>query len=110
MKLLEVVKIDNLFYFYIMKALTAEEINGHLQNLKDWELKDGQLYRQFQFKDFIEAFGFMSKVAIIAEKLNHHPNWFNVYSIVEIYLSTHDADGITYKDFELAHEVSGILG
>ena len=91
-----------------MKALTEEEIQSHLSNLKNWEFKEGQIYRQFQFKNFIEAFGFMSQVAIVAEKLNHHPNWYNVYSVVEIYLSTHDIDGISYKDFELAHEINAL--
>ena len=68
-----------------------------------WTEKDNNLSRTFQFSDFTTAFGFMTKVAIEAEKMNHHPNWSNVYNTVEINLSTHDAgDIVTDKDWELA--------
>jgi 4a-hydroxytetrahydrobiopterin dehydratase len=75
-----------------------------------WEEKKNQLYRSFEFKDFREAFAFMTKVALVAEKMDHHPNWTNVYNKVEIYLSTHDAgDVITEKDHKLAKAIDGLL-
>ncbi|TWV99298.1 4a-hydroxytetrahydrobiopterin dehydratase [Chitinophaga pinensis] len=75
-----------------------------------WEEKKNQLYRSFEFKDFKEAFAFMTKVALVAEKMDHHPNWTNVYNKVEIYLNTHDAgDVITDKDHKLAKAIDGLL-
>ncbi|OMP78408.1 MULTISPECIES: 4a-hydroxytetrahydrobiopterin dehydratase [unclassified Chitinophaga] len=75
-----------------------------------WQEKNNQLYRAFTFKDFTEAFSFMTKVALIAEKMDHHPNWNNVYNKVEIYLSTHDAgDTVTDKDHALAKAIDGCL-
>lgn len=75
-----------------------------------WEEKDNALYRQFVFKDFIEAFAFMTKVALIAEKMNHHPKWTNTWNRVEIWLSTHDAGNvITEKDRNLANKIDAIL-
>lgn len=71
-----------------------------------WEEKNNRLIKTFQFKDFIEAFGFMSKVAMLAEKMNHHPFWTNVYNRVSFELSTHDAgDVVTDKDRKLAKEI-----
>ena len=75
-----------------------------------WIEEKNQLKRSFQFTNFIEAFGFMSQVALIAEKMNHHPNWSNVYNKVDITLSTHDADNsITEKDRKLATEIDKIF-
>lgn len=75
-----------------------------------WQEKNNQLYRSFEFKDFKEAFAFMTKVALIAEKMDHHPYWTNVYNKVEIYLNTHDAgDMITAKDHALATAIDGLL-
>ena len=75
-----------------------------------WEEKENQLYRSFEFKNFREAFAFMTKVALVAEKMDHHPNWTNVYNKVEIYLCTHDAgDVITEKDHKLAKAIDGLL-
>lgn len=75
-----------------------------------WQEKNNQLYRAFNFKDFKEAFSFMTKVALIAEKMDHHPNWNNVYNKVEIYLSTHDAgDTVTDKDHALAKAIDSCL-
>ncbi|MFB6457757.1 4a-hydroxytetrahydrobiopterin dehydratase [Chitinophaga sp. Hz27] len=75
-----------------------------------WEEKNNQLYRAFTFKDFREAFAFMTKVALAAEKANHHPYWTNVYNKVEIYLSTHDAGNIvTDKDRKLAATIDQLL-
>lgn len=76
-----------------------------------WEEKNNQLYRKFIFKDFSEAFAFMTRVAIEAEKMNHHPLWSNVYNTVEIWLSTHDAGNIvTQKDTQLAKRIDEIFG
>ena len=75
-----------------------------------WIEKDNQLVKKFEFKDFIEAFAFMTKVAILAEKQNHHPYWTNVYNTVEIFLSTHDAGNIvTDKDRKLAEAIDKLL-
>lgn len=71
-----------------------------------WKEQDNKLKRTFEFKNFTEAFGFMTKVAIVAEKMNHHPNWSNVWNKVEIELSTHDAGNkVTEKDHQLAKEI-----
>jgi 4a-hydroxytetrahydrobiopterin dehydratase len=75
-----------------------------------WTEENNQLKRSFQFKNFVDAFGFMTKVALVAEKMNHHPNWSNVYNKVEITLSTHDkGDSITTKDKKLAEEIDSIF-
>lgn len=75
-----------------------------------WIEKDNMLKAEFQFDNFVSAFGFMTKVAIISEKMNHHPNWSNVYNKVVIELSTHDAgDIVTDKDYELAKEIDKLL-
>lgn len=74
-----------------------------------WEEKDNQLYRKFVFNNFIEAFSFMTKVAILAEKANHHPTWTNTWNTVEIFLSTHDAGNIvTDKDRELSKAIDAL--
>jgi 4a-hydroxytetrahydrobiopterin dehydratase len=76
----------------------------------NWEEKNNSLYRKFEFKDFSEAFAFMTRVALIAEKMNHHPKWTNVWSTVEVWLSTHDAgDIVTEKDRKLAEKIDTLL-
>jgi 4a-hydroxytetrahydrobiopterin dehydratase len=76
-----------------------------------WTEKDNQLYRKFEFKNFIEAFSFMTSVALEAEKMNHHPLWTNVYNKVEIWLNTHDAGNIvTERDRKLAAKIDAIAG
>ena len=76
----------------------------------DWIKEDNKLKKTFEFKDFIEAFGFMSQVAIVAEKMNHHPNWSNVYNTVRIELCTHDAGYIvTDNDRQLAKEIDKLI-
>ena len=80
-----------------------EELNRSI-NLP-WEIANGKLHKEFVFHDFVSAFGFMSQVAIAAEKMNHHPEWFNVYSKVVVDLMTHDAAGITERDFKLAQQM-----
>jgi len=74
-----------------------------------WSIKEGKLTREFKFPDFVLAFGFMTKVAILSEKANHHPEWSNVYNSVIINLTTHEAGGISKRDFELAQEVSKLI-
>jgi 4a-hydroxytetrahydrobiopterin dehydratase len=75
-----------------------------LASLNDWSLVEGReaIQKSFIFSNFVEAFGWMTKVALVAEKLDHHPEWFNVYKTVDVTLTTHDADGLTQKDVELA--------
>ncbi len=76
----------------------------------NWKEEKGFLSRSFEFNDFQEAFGFMTRVALIAEKLNHHPNWKNSYNVVSIHLTTHDAGNeVTHKDYELANAINKIL-
>ncbi len=75
-----------------------------------WEEKSNKLYQSFQFKDFNEAFSFMTRVALLAEKMDHHPEWKNVYNKVEIWLSTHDqGDIVTEKDRKLAAQIDGLI-
>ena len=88
--------------------LTDAEIEKNLESVPGWSLEDGKLFREFNFPSFVEAFGFMASVAIIAEKQNHHPEWFNVYNKVRIHLTTHDAGGISENDFALASSINGI--
>ena len=75
-----------------------------------WTEKDNALYQKFQFRDFVEAFAFMTQVALLAEKMNHHPRWTNVYNTVEIWLNTHDAGNtVTEKDRKLAQKIDALL-
>jgi 4a-hydroxytetrahydrobiopterin dehydratase len=94
----------------MVSALTQNELDQALQDLDGWEVKDGKLHAELEFKDFIEAFGFMTKVAILVEKQDHHPEWFNVYNRVVIDLVTHDADNaISARDVKLAKAVNQLL-
>ena len=93
------------------KKLSLEEIQQRLQTqIGDWSLRDGKLYRHIQFPDFATAFGFMTHIALIAEKMDHHPEWLNVYNRVEIWLTSHDVNGISERDFVLAAKINAILG
>jgi 4a-hydroxytetrahydrobiopterin dehydratase len=75
-----------------------------------WNEENNNLYRKFQFKDFNEAFGFMARVALIAEKMDHHPKWTNVWNTVEIWLTTHDAGNtVTEKDRKLASQIDALV-
>jgi 4a-hydroxytetrahydrobiopterin dehydratase len=85
-----------------MSKLTEEQITAHMSSLPDWELAGDRIKRTFRFKDFVEAFGFMSSAALVAERMNHHPEWRNVWATVEVELSTHDAGGLTELDMKLA--------
>jgi 4a-hydroxytetrahydrobiopterin dehydratase len=85
------------------KKLSGNELAEIVRNLSGWELKDGKLQKSLKFSNFIEAFGFMTRIALEAEKINHHPEWSNVYNTVTVKLSTHDAGGITDYDIKLAN-------
>ena len=79
--------------------------------MENWTVLENTLYRKFSFRNFSEAFAFMTRVAFVAEKMDHHPRWTNVYSTVEIWLNTHDAgDVVTEKDYTLAAAINKILG
>ena len=93
-----------------MKKLSITEIEDNLKRIhSEWVLMNEVIQRKFVFDDFSEAYSFMTSVAIIAEKQNHHPNWENVYNQVIVNLSTHDADGITEKDFKLAQKMDQLF-
>ena len=84
------------------EKLSEEEVQERLKSLPNWSLTQGKIRRELEFPNFVEAFGFMSRLALVAEKMDHHPNWSNVYNRVVIELETHDAGGLTKLDFELA--------
>ena len=84
------------------RKLAADEVELALSGLPGWSLRGEKLFRQYKFKDFAHAFGFMATAAVLIEKMNHHPEWSNVYNRVEIYLTTHDAGGITQRDLSCA--------
>lgn len=92
------------------RKLSENEIKDEMAKLKGWKIVDGKLNRTFEFADFNEAFGFMTRVAMEVEKLNHHPEWFNVYNRVKIELVTHDVGGLSNFDFKLAHVINRIAG
>ena len=90
------------------RRLSDEEISTLVSSLADWTLAGGKLHRRFTFPSFVRAFGFMTSVALIAESLNHHPDWSNVYGTVVIDLHTHDLGGISTLDVEFARRVDAL--
>ena len=86
-----------------MEKLSVEEIAAELVKLPEWSVSGGKLHREYIFADFIHAFGFMATAAIAIEKMNHHPEWSNVWNKVKVDLTTHDVKGISKADFKLAH-------
>jgi len=94
----------------MINRLTADERSELLASLPDWTLDEGRdaIVKRFVFQDFVGAFGFMTRVAILAEKADHHPEWSNVYNRVEILLTTHDADGLSRRDIDLAREIDAL--
>ncbi|NND87724.1 MAG: 4a-hydroxytetrahydrobiopterin dehydratase [Flavobacteriaceae bacterium] len=93
-----------------MKAMTTEEINDKLKEFEGWNYQDGCIHTAFEFENFKECFSAMTRIAFEAERIGHHPDWANVYNQLEIFLSTHDADGVTEKDFELAAIIEELIG
>ena len=91
------------------QEMSADGIDKALESLSGWSLVDGKLHKEFKFKNFVEAFGFMSSVALLAEALDHHPDWHNVYSTVTINLNTHETGGLTNLDVELASKIEALL-
>jgi len=91
-----------------MKRLSDEQIQELLRSVPGWSLEHGKLHREYKFADFVMAFGFMATSAPLIEKLNHHPEWSNVYNRLTIDLTTHDAGGITQRDFDLAKLLEGV--
>ena len=88
--------------------LTEVELGAHMAQLAGWSIENGKLHKKYQFADFVTAFGFITKVAIVAEKMDHHPELYNVYNRVTIDLTTHDAGGISIKDIELAQKIDSL--
>ena len=88
--------------------LTDIEVAARLEALPGWSLAGGKLHKAFAFKDFVEAWGFMSAVALVAETMGHHPEWSNVWNRVTVDLTTHDAGGISALDFNLAARMEAI--
>src|SRR5512135_3224075 len=90
------------------RKLEPRDINARLASVRGWTIANGKLHKEFQFENFVQAFGFMSSVALIAESMNHHPEWFNVYNKVTVDLNTHSAGGISDLDFEFARKVDAL--
>jgi 4a-hydroxytetrahydrobiopterin dehydratase len=91
-----------------VQPLSDAEITSRLSELDNWQLIDGKLLKTFTFDSFVQAFGFMSSVALLAEAMHHHPDWSNVYNRVTIGLNTHDIGGISDWDFSLAKQIDNI--
>jgi len=89
--------------------LTEAEIQKKIATLDGWEYENNAIHTSFEFENFKDAFSAMSRIAFEAEALNHHPDWSNVYNVVEISLSTHDVKGVTEKDFRLAKAIDYIV-
>lgn len=92
-----------------MDKLTEDVIEKKLLRFPDWEYYDNALYAEFEFDNFKDCFSAMSRIAFECEAQNHHPDWSNVYNVLKIALSTHDADGVTEKDFKLAAAIEAIV-
>lgn len=93
-----------------MKALSNDDVARYLEHqLKNWTFKEKSITRDFKFKTFVEAFSFMTAIALEVEKIDHHPDWTNSYNKVGISLSTHSAKGITQNDFDLADKIDQIF-
>jgi 4a-hydroxytetrahydrobiopterin dehydratase len=91
-----------------IEKATAKEIDSFISTHASWSVVNGKLHRELVFRNFREAFGFMSEVALVAERMNHHPEWCNVYNRVEVNLATHEVDGLTQRDFDLASQMDTI--
>lgn len=91
-----------------MEKMNPDAIKLELKSLDGWAVVNGKLHKEFEFEDFNQAFGFMSRASMYIEKINHHPEWFNVYNRLVIDLTTHDAGGITQNDINLARFLNSI--
>lgn len=91
-------------------VLSEKQVNTALEKLSGWSFSEGKIHKLFQFDDFVQAFGFMTQAAIIAEKMNHHPEWSNVYNRVKVFLTTHDSGGVTQLDVALATQMDQLAG
>jgi len=94
------------------EKLTTDAVKIAMNEVDGWSMVDGReaIHKTFTFKNFVQAFGFMTQSAIIAEKIDHHPEWFNVYNRVDVTLTTHDAGGVTHKDVTLAEAMEKAAG
>jgi 4a-hydroxytetrahydrobiopterin dehydratase len=90
------------------RKLSEKEIQQEVEKLDGWKVVGGKVNKTFEFEDFVQAFGFMTRVAMEAEKMNHHPEWFNVYNRVRIDLVTHDVSGISNYDIKLAKTIDKV--
>ncbi|MBV9768947.1 MAG: 4a-hydroxytetrahydrobiopterin dehydratase [Bryobacterales bacterium] len=93
-----------------MRRFSEPELQEALSKLTGWTVVEGKLHKEYKFRDFVHAFGFMATAALVVEKMGHHPEWFNVYNQVTVDLTTHDAQGITSKDADLAKALDQIAG
>jgi len=93
----------------IVQKASEAEIQTFIAQHSQWSVANGKLHREYVFDNFVQAFGFMTQVALVAERADHHPEWFNVYRKVTVDLSTHEAGGITKRDFDLARNMEAIL-
>ena len=87
----------------MVERLDQAQIDQHLGELSGWTLEGARIAKRFEFPSFVEAFGFMTRVALVCEKMNHHPDWSNTYRRVDVRLTTHSVGGLTRLDFKLAH-------
>lgn len=96
----------------MIEALNETERADAIDGLPEWDYDEARdaITRQLVFADFVEAFGFMTQVALIAERMNHHPEWSNVYNRVDVALTTHDAGGLSSRDIEMAEAIDAIVG
>jgi 4a-hydroxytetrahydrobiopterin dehydratase len=92
-----------------MMRLSELEIEEELKKLSEWSVKNDKLRKEFKFDNFNQAFGFMTRAAMEIEKMNHHPEWFNVYNRITVELTTHDAGGITKNDVDLARILNSLI-
>ena len=89
-----------------LTKLRDDEVRTRLSELAEWKLVEGKLFREFHFKNFVDAFGFMASTALVAERMDHHPEWSNVYNRVSVSLTTHDCQGLSERDFKLAQRMN----
>ena len=93
----------------MVSLIDKNQINSFIEKNPSWIIENKTIKKEFKFDDFIDAFGFMSKVALLSEKMDHHPNWQNTYNKVKIELTTHDKDGITNNDLKLAESIDKLI-